>query len=88
MIIKEELGITIEKRDELISLVKGYIYMNKFNTFYERKDGNIRVVGEDEFVYPHIAVNVGSGISVLIVNSGNDIRRETGTLIGGGMMIY
>ena len=59
--------------------------MNKYNSFYEQKDGKIIIVKEEEFVYPHISVNVGSGISILIVNSINEIKRETGTLIGGGI---
>jgi len=84
IVIKEELKLNIEKRDELISLVKGYTFMNKYETFYELKQGKIHFVKENHLVYPHIAVNVGSGISILIVNSPNEIRRETGTLIGGG----
>ena len=75
----------MEKRDELISLVKGYTFMNKYQSFYEIWQNKIHFVKENELAYPHIAVNVGSGISILIVNSANDIKRETGTLIGGGM---
>ncbi len=37
--------------------------------------------------YPHLAINVGSGVSVLQVNSINDIKRVTGTLMGGGTLI-
>jgi type II pantothenate kinase len=58
--------------------------MNKYETFYELKQGKIHFVKENNLVYPHIAVNVGSGISILIVNGPDEIRRETGTLIGGG----
>lgn len=83
-LIKEELSIIIEKRDELVSLVKGYTFMNNYETFYELKQGKIHFVKEKKLVYPHIAVNVGSGISILIVNGPNEIKRETGTLIGGG----
>jgi type II pantothenate kinase len=58
--------------------------MNYYNTFYEIKDSKIHFVKERDFFYPHISVNIGSGISILIVKSVNDIKRETGTLIGGG----
>ena len=74
----------IEKRDELISLVKGYTFMGQYETFYELKQSKIHFIKENNFIYPHIAVNIGSGISILIVNSPTDIKRETGTLIGGG----
>ena len=60
--------------------------MNKYNSFYEQKEGKVSVVKEEEFIYPHISVNIGSGISILIVNSINEIKRETGTLIGGGII--
>lgn len=60
--------------------------MNNYKTFYELKQGKIHFVKGNEFVHPHIAVNVGSGISILIVNNSNEIKRETGTLIGGGFM--
>lgn len=58
--------------------------MNNYNTFYELKDSKVHFVKDDDFVYPHIAVNIGSGVSILIVKSNTDIKRETGTLIGGG----
>lgn len=37
--------------------------------------------------FPHIAVNIGSGVSVLRVDSGENIKRITGSLMGGGRII-
>jgi pantothenate kinase len=37
--------------------------------------------------YPHLAVNIGSGVSVLLVNSATDVVRVSGTLMGGGTLI-
>ncbi len=68
--------------------------MNDFNTFYEFKDGKIIYHDKNDLVrysfkqtYPHIAVNVGSGISILTVYGKKDIKRVTGTLIGGGTLM-
>ncbi len=49
-IIVEELNINIDKHDELLSLVSGYILMNKYQTFYEYVDGNVRDVDISDMV--------------------------------------
>lgn len=83
-LVNEELKIKIDKHDEVLSLLKGYSMMNNYNTFYEISNGVSSYLPIDDFEYPHIAVNVGSGVSVLRVNSISDIKRITGTLMGGG----
>lgn len=106
--IYKEFGIKMEKNDELMSLVKGYLMMNNYKTFYEMTkeeptNGELKrhisdsdpskictkysLVSPDDLEFPHIAVNVGSGVSVLQVNSINDVKRVTGTLMGGGTLI-
>ncbi|RNA22859.1 pantothenate kinase 3 isoform X2 [Brachionus plicatilis] len=37
--------------------------------------------------YPFILVNIGSGVSILLVNSEKDFRRVSGTSIGGGTFL-
>jgi pantothenate kinase len=37
--------------------------------------------------YPYILVNIGSGVSVLLVTSDKDYRRVSGTSIGGGTFL-
>lgn len=49
-IIVEELNINIDKHDELLSLVNGYILMNDYQTFYEYADGQIRYVDASDMV--------------------------------------
>ena len=88
-LINEEFQISMEKHDELLSLVKGYLMMNEYNTFYHLigPNGKFETVPHEDLEFPHIAVNVGSGVSILQVNGINDIQRVTGTLMGGGTLI-
>jgi hypothetical protein len=37
--------------------------------------------------YPYIVVNIGSGVSILLVNAHNDYKRISGTSIGGGTFL-
>lgn len=41
-----------------------------------------------ELKYPHIAVNIGSGVSILLVNSVDEVKRVGGTMMGGGKFIF
>jgi len=43
-----------------------------------------RSISTVELKYPHVAVNIGSGVSILLVNSIEDIKRVGGTMMGGG----
>lgn len=69
--------------------------MNKSNTFYKfESKGKINTILSEELVnnflkfflkvFPHISVNIGSGVSVLQVDSISNVKRITGTLMGGG----
>ena len=37
--------------------------------------------------YPYIIVNIGSGVSILLVNSATDFKRIGGTSVGGGTFV-
>ena len=37
--------------------------------------------------YPYILVNIGSGVSILLVKSEKDYKRISGTSIGGGTFL-
>lgn len=72
----------------MLSLVNGYIFMNNYETFYSfSKEEKEVILKPEELSYPHIAVNIGSGVSILLVKSNNDIQRVSGTNIGGGTLI-
>jgi type II pantothenate kinase len=63
--------------------------MNKYKSFYHitGEGGKYETVDEEDLVYPHIAVNIGSGVSVLRVDGLNEVKRISGTLMGGGTLV-
>ena len=52
-LVDEELQVKIEKYDELISLVKGYITMSKYKSMYEIQDNinNKTYLEDTDMVY-------------------------------------
>ena len=38
-------------------------------------------------VYPYLVVNIGSGVSIILVRSQKDIERVGGTSVGGGTFL-
>ena len=74
-------------------LAKGIQYLCTYNPrecFYWRNSNSSGFGAEKEVfdfqhhIYPYIITNVGSGVSILLVNSQTDVRRIGGTSIGGG----
>lgn len=58
------------------------------NTFYYLdSNSEIKFSPNSEINYPHISVNIGSGVSVLKVSSKSHIERMTGSLMGGATLI-
>ena len=89
-IIKKFLKVEFIKHDELISLVNGYIFINDYGFIYKIQNFNERIeVPSSDLEYPHITVNIGSGVSILKVSSPStkDIQRVGGTIMGGGTLI-
>lgn len=62
--------------------------MSNYNSFYEveNKDTFTRLPPSD-LTFPHISVNIGSGVSILKVCSPTKFERVGGTLMGGGTLI-
>jgi len=69
--------------------------MNDYLTFYSFSKTEKEIFSKPEDLvrfywwikktYPHISVNIGSGVSILLVNSINDVKRVSGTNVGGGI---
>lgn len=87
-LMDKKYGIKFIKHDELISLVHGYLFMNNYKAFYylNEQDQMEKLEGDD-LAFPHISVNIGSGVSLLKVLSPDEISRVGGTLMGGGTLI-
>ncbi|CAF1336999.1 unnamed protein product [Adineta steineri] len=92
--IVDKLQISWCKCDELDTLMKGLCYISKLNSkecFYYEEPQNDANPNKHPFVFdikhPFLLVNIGSGISILHVESESSYRRITGTSIGGGTFL-
>ncbi|CAF3629728.1 unnamed protein product [Rotaria sp. Silwood1] len=92
--IVEKLKISWYKCDELDTLIKGLSYLSKLNPqecFYYEEPQNESNPNKHPFTFdikrPFLLVNIGSGISILHVDSERNYRRITGTSIGGGTFL-
>ena len=86
-LMKKDFGIEFIKNDEMRSLIYGYEFMNKYNSFYEINNNITKTIPSSEFSFPHISANIGSGVSFLKVSSPYKYERVGGTSIGGGTLI-
>jgi type II pantothenate kinase len=88
---QEQLGVKLAKYDEMESLIAGLHYLCReyLDECYYWENPNSDQshtvpfqLGPDP--YPYIIVNIGSGVSILRVNSATDFTRIGGTSVGGG----
>jgi len=86
-ILKKNLNLEFKKYDELKSLILGYVFMNKYNSFYELDNGIMKKIPPSDLLFPHVSANIGSGVSILKVESPKKFERVGGTLMGGGTLI-
>lgn len=86
-IMKNDFNIEFIKHDELRSLIYGYEFMNKYNSFYEIENNISKPISSTELTFPHISANIGSGVSFLKVTSPYKYERVGGTIMGGGTLI-
>lgn len=86
--------MTLRKADEMESLIWGLHYLcrhyDKECYYWERpKTTETRKIpyqlGPNP--YPYIIVNIGSGVSILLVKSATDFSRIGGTSVGGGTFV-
>lgn len=92
---RKEFGATIEKCDELEMLIQGINFLVDEipNECFYLKDNDYRSGPQLEkvsfamaagSVYPCIVVNIGSGVSMMLVDAAGNFRRVGGTSVGGG----
>ncbi len=88
-LFKDELGVILDKQDEMDCTVKGMNFLLKeipYEVFsYDYKDiaQPIKYVGFSKPKYPFLLVNIGSGVSIIKVNSEDDYERISGSSLGG-----
>lgn len=83
-----KLGFELVKIDELESLVHGYQQIINYNTMYtiSKAPQTRQKKYSNAMEFPHLIVNIGSGVSVIKVHD-NSIERIGGTSCGGGTLI-
>ena len=91
----QKLGINLCKYDEMACLIRGvhYLCIHYPQECYYWKNPKVKdkaekvpfPLGPDP--YPYIIVNIGSGISVLLVESAEKFKRIGGTSVGGGTFV-
>lgn len=86
-LFREKLGITLDKVDEMKSLVAGANFLLKavHSEAFTYKNGRRDYMQIDHNdLYPYLLVNIGSGVSIIKVEGAGKFERVSGTSIGGG----
>ncbi|XP_076250494.1 pantothenate kinase 3 fbl isoform X1 [Rhynchophorus ferrugineus] len=91
---KREVNMKLAKYDEFESLLKGLLYVDKNNLtecYYWSNPTDETKCSKEKYdfssPYPFLLVNIGSGVSVLAVNSATEYKRVSGTSLGGGTFL-
>ncbi|XP_076763121.1 4'-phosphopantetheine phosphatase [Xylocopa sonorina] len=88
-LLQEKLGLIVDKEDEIACLIKGCNFLLK-NISYEAFEYERHGKPEYKFqkagpnIFPYMLVNIGSGVSILKVESDEVFERVGGTATGGG----
>jgi len=93
-VVKEKLGITFEKYDEMKCLIDGLNFLlqnvdgEAFTYDWKKKEQTFLTFAkckeeDPKFPFPYLLVNIGSGVSVLKVGE-TSFERVSGTSLGGG----
>ncbi|XP_011311338.1 pantothenate kinase 3 isoform X1 [Fopius arisanus] len=91
---KKEVNMSLAKFDELDSLIRGMLYIEMTNPrecYYWSHPTEDELCHKVPFdfskPYPFLLVNIGSGVSILVVYGPNNYKRISGTSLGGGTFL-
>ncbi|CAJ0593018.1 unnamed protein product [Cylicocyclus nassatus] len=93
--MRNSLGVQVQRTDEMTSLIFGCDFLLKNNvdesfTYHHEATGieryQYKPIAADS-IYPFLLVNIGTGISVLKVDSPSQFQRVGGSSMGGGAFI-
>ncbi|CAH1781675.1 unnamed protein product [Owenia fusiformis] len=88
-LITQKLGVEVDKEDEMECLIKGCNFLlnnipDEAFMFQRHEMPEYRFEPVDPNVFPYLLVNIGSGVSILKVESESKYERIGGTSMGGG----
>ncbi|XP_065564990.1 pantothenate kinase 1-like [Artemia franciscana] len=86
-----EMNISLHKYDELDSLIHGIEFIKEHTSheiyFFENPSNEAlcrKVEYDFKNPYPFMVVNIGSGVSILVVHGPDNYKRISGSSLGGG----
>ncbi|XP_076299782.1 4'-phosphopantetheine phosphatase isoform X3 [Lasioglossum baleicum] len=88
-LLQEKLGLIVDKEDEITCLIKGSNFLLKnipCEAFEFERHGSpeYKFQKADPNIFPYMLVNIGSGVSIMKVESDKVFERVGGTATGGG----
>ncbi|KAH3813869.1 4'-phosphopantetheine phosphatase-like isoform X2 [Dreissena polymorpha] len=88
-LISRKLAVKVDREDEITCLIKGCNFLLKNipdESFIYQRHGSpeYKFQGVDLNIFPYLLVNIGSGVSLIKVESDNQFDRIGGTATGGG----
>ncbi|XP_070538159.1 4'-phosphopantetheine phosphatase-like [Ptychodera flava] len=88
-IITSKLGLEVEKEDEMTCLIKGSNFLlrnipDEAFSYVRHAASSYQFQACEPNIFPYLLVNIGSGVSIVKVESEDKCERIGGTAMGGG----
>uniref|UniRef100_A0A8C5C289 4'-phosphopantetheine phosphatase n=1 Tax=Gadus morhua TaxID=8049 RepID=A0A8C5C289_GADMO len=88
-LIEKKLGLKVDKEDEMTCLIRGCNFVlrnipHEAFIFTKHADSEFRFQNTHPDIFPYLLVNIGSGVSIIKVESEDKFERIGGSSIGGG----
>ncbi|CAL8383498.1 unnamed protein product [Boreogadus saida] len=88
-LIEKKLGLKVDKEDEMTCLIRGCNFVlrnipHEAFIYTKHADSEFRFQNTHPDIFPYLLVNIGSGVSIIKVESEDKFERIGGSSIGGG----
>lgn len=88
-LIEKKLKLRVDKEDEMSCLIKGCNFVlrnipHEAFVYAKHADSEFRFQNSNPDIFPYLLVNIGSGVSIVKVESEDKFERIGGSSIGGG----
>ncbi|XP_063799161.1 4'-phosphopantetheine phosphatase isoform X2 [Pseudophryne corroboree] len=88
-LLEKKLGLKVDKEDEMTCLIKGCNFVLKnipheAFVYVKHADPEFRFQTTHPNIFPYLLVNIGSGVSIVKVDTEDKFERIGGSSIGGG----
>ncbi|CAB1353654.1 unnamed protein product [Coregonus sp. 'balchen'] len=88
-LIEKKLKLRVDKEDEMTCLIKGCNFVlrnipHEAFVYAKHADSEFRFQNTHPDIFPYLLINIGSGVSIIKVESEDTFERVGGSSIGGG----